>query len=133
MAKYVGKGGTIDFGGNGVGNLNGWSLEVTAAPIEQKSLGDEFQEYSSTTTDSPKEWSGSASCWFDEADTAQAAMDIGVQLTLSLNVRGETTGLPTRTGNIIITGVSESAETDGMIETEFTFLGNGAITLGTHA
>ena len=94
-------------------------------------LGDEYDGFSSTLADHPKEWSGSATALFDEADTAQAAMVIGAQLALILGPRGTTVGFPDRTGNVIVTSVSESADVDGNVEVEFSFQGNGTLTIGT--
>ena len=131
MAKYVGKGGSVDLGANVVGNLRSWSLVETAEPVELKDLGDEYQEYSATDADHPKTWSIEGTAWFDDADTAQASMTPGAQLALILGVRGTTVSFPRRTGNAIITEITESAETNGGLEMSFSAVGNGALVRDT--
>ena len=131
MAKYVGKGGLVSAGVNNIGNLMSWTLVETAAPISQKSLGDEYDSHSTTDADHPKTWNGSATAQFDEADTAQAALTPGASISITFEPRGDTSSFPNRTGTCTVTEVSESAEVDGNIEVEFTFQGNGALTRGT--
>ena len=133
MAKYVGKGGSLTIATNEIGNMRSWSLEETADPIGERVLGDEYESYSATTADVPKDWSGSATAYFDDGDTAQAAMIVGATLAAVFGPRGTTSTFPKRTGNLIITSVGESADTGGMVEVAFDFVGSGALTRGTFA
>ena len=131
MAKYVGKGGVLTLDTDIIGNLNDWELSVDVAPIAQKSLGDQFQEYSATATDHPIEWSMSATVFFDDADAGHVEVVEADTVAVVMRPRGTTTGDPSWEGNCIVTQVTQNADTDGMLEMSFELTGNGALTRTT--
>ena len=127
MAKYIGKGGIVLAGGTAIGNLNGYSVVESVSPIEQKSLADEWMTFSTTATDHPKQWTGSATAHFDDGDAVQESMTSGAELAFLFHPRGTGSTLPERSGNGIISNIEISAEVDGMLEVSFDITGNGAL------
>jgi len=126
MANHLaGPEGVIKIGANTIGECRSWSIEQQADTVEDTVLGDSWK----TNKPSLKSWSGSLSCWWDETDaTGQALLIVGAQVTLNLYPEGATTGDAYYTGSAIITGFTNKGEVGGMVEADFTFTGDGALT-----
>lgn len=127
MTTYVGNDGIVKVSSDSIGELRSWSLEESADTIEDTVMGDTWKSRQS----SHKSFSGSADVYWDPDDTAQTALTIGSEVTLKLYPEGDTSGDVELTGSAIVTGLTTSASHDGMVETSFTFEGNGALTKGT--
>lgn len=122
--------GVIKIGANTIAETRSWSIEQQADIVEDTVLGDTWK----TQKASLKSWSGSLAAWWDETDTTgQGAMIVGAELTLNLYPEGATTGDIYYTGSCIITGFTNKGEVGGMVEADFTFIGNGALTTGAAA
>lgn len=116
--------GVIKIGANTIAEARSWSIEQQADTVEDTVLGDTWK----TNKSSLKSWSGSISCWWDETDTnGQALMIVGAELTLNLYPEGATTGDAYYTGSAIMTGFTNKGEVGGMVEADFSFTGNGAL------
>jgi hypothetical protein len=133
MAKYTGKGGLVRVGGVALGNLQQWSIEVNVDPIPAKTLADQWATFSAAPGDHPMDFRGAARCFYDEDDAAQAAASPGAYIAVDFRPRGTGSGLPTLSGNAIVTGASPSSEVDQYIMVEFTFLGDGILTIAQQA
>ena len=72
MATHTGSEGLIKIANDTLGELRSYSLETTGDTIEDTSMGDSARTYKAGLT----AWSGTASLYFDEADTAQPGNDI---------------------------------------------------------
>lgn len=131
MANHLaGSEGVVKIGANTIAECRSWSIEQQADTVEDTVLGDTWKSHKSSL----KSWSGSIACWWDETDTnGQAAMVVGAELTLNLYPEGATTGDAYYTGSIIVTGFTNKGEVGGMVEADFTFIGNGALTTGVAA
>jgi predicted secreted protein len=78
-----------------------------------------------------KTFTGTASVFFDETDTAQNAVDAGAEITLNIYPEGASSGDTYYTGSAIVTGRTINSSFDGMVEMEISFQGNGALTEST--
>lgn len=128
MSNHLaGTDGVVKIGANTIAETRSWSIEQQADTVEDTVLGDTWKTHKASL----KSWSGSISCWWDETDTnGQALMIVGAELTLNLYPEGATTGDIFYTGSAIITGLTNKGEVGGMIEADFSFQGNGALTTG---
>ena len=90
-------------------------------------MGDSARTYKSGLT----AWSGTASLYFDEADTAQTALTVGSTITIKVAFEGTSSGDKFYEGSAIVTGKSVSASFDGLVESEISFTGTGALSLST--
>ena len=124
MAVHTGSEGTIKIGGNTLGELRSFSLESTAETIEKTKMGDSARSFAVGLIS----FTGTASVFFDETDTAQNALDVGSSLTIELYPEGASSGDTFFTGTVIVTGKSISSSFDGMVEAAFTATGSGGIT-----
>ena len=128
MANHTGSEGTVKIGVAAIAEIRSFSVDMTADTIEDSTMGDSWRTYKSVL----KTWSGSIDCYWDETDaTGQGALTAGTEVTLNLYPEGSTTGDKYYTGTAIVTGITVTQSFDGMVETTFSFQGNGALTLST--
>jgi predicted secreted protein len=127
MATHTGSEGTIKVGANTVGELRSFTLETTAETIEDTSMGDTNRSYKVGL----KSFTGSASLFWDEADTGQTAIVVGTEITLNVYPEGASSGDTYYTGSAIVTGTTIASSFDGMVEAEVSFQGTGALTTTT--
>jgi hypothetical protein len=124
MATHTGSEGTIKIGSDTLGELRSFSLESTAETIEDTSMGDSARTYKVGLT----AFTGTASVFFDETDTAQGNVDSGASITLNVYPEGDTAGDTYYSGSAIVTGRTINSSFDGMVEMEISFTGSGALT-----
>tara|TARA_R110002153_G_scaffold51268_2_gene144155 strand:- start:2621 stop:3007 length:387 start_codon:yes stop_codon:yes gene_type:complete len=124
MATHTGSEGTIKIGSDTLGELRSFSLESTAETIEDTSMGDSARTYKVGLT----AFTGTASVFFDETDTAQGNVDSGASITLNVYPEGDTAGDTYYSGSAIVTGRTINSSFDGMVEMELSFQGSGALT-----
>jgi len=124
MATHTGSEGTIKIGSDTLGELRSFSLESTAETIEDTSMGDSARTYKVGLT----AFTGTASVFFDETDTAQGTVDAGTEITLNVYPEGDTAGDTYYSGSAIVVGRTINSSFDGMVEMEISFTGSGAIT-----
>jgi len=127
MATHTGSEGLIKIGANTLGELRSYSLETTGDTIEDTSMGDSTRTYKTGLTS----WTGTASVYMDEADTAQIALTVGSSVTTVFYFEGASSGDKYYTGTAIVTGKSVSASFDGLVESEISFQGTGTLSLST--
>jgi predicted secreted protein len=127
MATHTGSEGTIKVGADTVGELRSFTLETTAETIEDTSMGDTNRSYKVGL----KSFTGSASLFWDEADTGQTAIVVGTEITLNVYPEGASSGDTYYTGSAIVTGSTIASSFDGMVEAEVSFQGTGALTTTT--
>lgn len=129
MATHTGSEGLIKIGANTLGELRSYSLETTGDTIEDTTMGDSARTYKTGLTS----WTGTASLYMDEADTAQIALIVGSEITVAFYFEGNQTGDKYYTGTAIVTGKSVSGSFDGLVESEISFQGTGTLSLSTAA
>ena len=127
MATHTGSEGTIKIGANTLGELRSFSLETTGDTIETSNMGTTARTYKAGLTS----WSGTASLFWDELDTAQNACTTGSEITIAVYPEGATAGDKYYTGTAIITGKSVSASFDGLVESSISFQGTGTLSFST--
>ena len=127
MATHTGSEGTIKIGSDTLGELRSFSLETTAETIEDTSMGDTSRTYKVGL----KTFTGTASVFFDETDTAQPSLVAGAEITLNVYPEGASSGDTFYSGSAIVTGRTINSSFDGMVEAEISFQGTGALTEST--
>jgi len=129
MATFSGSGGTVLVGSDAIGEIKNYTIDETMDTLEETSMGDTSRTYKASL----KTFSGSCDVMFDDTDTAQQAMTVGSEVTMSFQMEGNTTGDHKLSGTVLITGRSISASFDGLVEASLSFQGTGALTEGTVA
>lgn len=127
MATYAGKDGVVKLGGTAIGEVKNWSVDISVETLESTVMGSDYREKSPSYIS----WSGSVDVYYDDADTVQDAVwssvTSGSELALLLYPRGESAG-ETLGGQVVVTGMTQSAAFDGMVERTISFEGSGAHT-----
>jgi predicted secreted protein len=124
---HTGSEGTIKVGTDTVGELRSYSLETTSDTIETSNMGTTARTYKAGLT----AWSGTASLFWDELDAGQTALAVGTEITIKVYPEGASAGDKYYTGTAIVTAKSVSASFDGLVESEISFQGTGALSLST--
>ena len=139
MANYTGQDGSISVNDVTLGCVTAFSVDHTLNTIETTCMGKAFRSY----TGGMAEWSGSADVYFESTDVATVyalcipSSDTNIggtgQVAFIGYPGGDTVTNPKLTGNIIVTGLSISSETEGLVTASISFQGTGALTLGVQA
>lgn len=128
MANHKGSEGVVHVGTSAIAELRSWEYSESANAIDDTTLSDTWDTKQLGT----KSWSGNASAFLDETDTnGQEALTIGAGVTLKFYAEGTGTTATYKHGSAIVTGVQSSAAINGMVERNFSFTGNGALTQTT--
>ena len=120
---HLGNEGTCKVGSDTLGLLKSWSLTVGAATVDASSIGDAWDAFLAGS----KNWKGQATAMFDATDAGQADLVEGASVTLNLYPIGVTAGNKYFTGTAIVSEVQHSASRNSVIEVQFSFQGNGAL------
>ncbi len=128
MANHHGSEGRVTIGGNAVGEINDFTLTTAAEFAEDTQMSDTAKTYHATAVTS---WQGSMTCFWDEGDTAQNAMDAGSTVTIAVQPEGGTGGDTQFTGSALITEGALASSKGGIVERTFSFVGTGLLTEGT--
>jgi hypothetical protein len=131
MGTHWGNEGLVRVGSNTVAEVTEYEFTQSVTPVDDTAIGDAWKTHIAGS--GIKEWSGSLTCHWDEADTnGQEALVVGASVTLNLHPEGNTSGDKYWTGTASITEVTMTVPMDGStIRRTFNFMGNGALTLST--
>jgi hypothetical protein len=131
MGTHWGNEGLVRVGSNTVAEVTEYEFTQSVTPVDDTAMGDAWKTHIAGS--GIKEWSGSLTCHWDEADTnGQEALVVGASVTLNLHPEGNTSGDKYWTGTASITEVTLTVPMDGStIRRTFNFMGNGALTLST--
>ena len=128
MATLKGNDGTVLVGSSAVAEIRSFSVDETMDTIESTAMGDTYRTFETSL----KSWSGTVDVFFDDTDTSgQGALTVGSEVTVSLQVEGNTTGDHKLSGAAIVTGRSISSSFDGLVEASLSLQGDGPLTEGT--
>jgi len=127
MSTYSGNGGTVKVATNTIAEILSFSIDSSAATIDDTALSDTASSFKAGKTS----WTASIECHFDPTDTnGQNSMVVGNSMSFVFYQRGETTGDPTITGTAIITSTSSSNASDSIISQTYSLQGTGALAYG---
>ena len=129
MATHNASQGLIKVGTDTLGELKSFSFSETAGTIETSNLTSTAKTFAVGQTS----FSGSAEAYWDNDDTAQNALSNGAVVDLHFYPEGATSGDKFRTGTCLISEVSTSLSTEGMVEASFSFTGSGVLAESTVA
>lgn len=128
MATLTGNNGTVLVGSDAIAEIRSFSVDETMDTIESTSMGDTYRTFETSL----KSWSGSVDIFFDDTDTAgQGALTVGSEVTINIQVEGNTTGDHKLSGAAIVTGRTINSSFDGLVEASLSLQGDGALTEGT--
>ena len=127
MATHNSSQGLIKVGSDTLGELKSFNFSETAGTIETSNLTSTAKTFAVGQTS----FSGSAEAYWDNDDAAQTALSNGAIVTMHFYPEGATTGDKFRSGSCIVSEVSTSLSTEGMVEASFSFTGSGVLAEAT--
>tara|TARA_Y100000310_G_scaffold7539_1_gene8241 strand:- start:3968 stop:4354 length:387 start_codon:yes stop_codon:yes gene_type:complete len=125
MAYYNGSGGLVKSGSSTVGQITSFDITQDTETVDVTSLGDASKGFATTI----KSWGGSITVKGDTDDAGQATLINGSTIAITAQFEGGASGRQQLTGNVIINNISSSLEAQGVVETSFSFVGNGDLTI----
>ena len=130
MATHTGSEGTVKVGANAIAEIRSFSVEESAATLDDTTMGDTARTYRTSLTT----FTGTIDVLWDETNTTgQGALTIGAAITLNLYPEGDTAGDTYLAGAAIVTGRTVNSSFDGLVEMSISVQGNGALTQTTVA
>ena len=126
MAVTVGKSGIVKRGTDVIAELGGWSIEESSEPIERTVQGGgAYRTYVPSVTT----WSGSITCYYDQADAAQTAFAVGAHFTAEFYPDDDMAADELWQGGIVVTGVGTEIADDinSLITRSIEFQGSGSL------
>ncbi len=127
MTAHAGKDGIVRAGATPtiVGEVKSWTIDEAADALETSTINAGGNRL---YVGGMQGWSGTLEAFWDEEDAGQAELILGATIDLELEPTGTAIGNYTFEGQAVITGISDSAAFDGLIERNITFQGTGALT-----
>jgi predicted secreted protein len=124
MGAIAGKGGTATWATKAIAEITEWSLEISVDMLEITSLGDNWKEYISGL----REWTGSITCKFNQADTdGQEMMRTALLGGTSAAVTLDVDSTYKFSGTVFLNGGSVNVTTGDAVEMSFNVTGSGAL------
>jgi hypothetical protein len=124
-----GKDGTFRVGATVVGNIDSWSLDLSAGSVEVTSMSTEaitFRNFGQTI----REWSGTASGTLDLADAQQLALAQSASTAAAATAAMRLYTLPASywAGNAYMSKVTINSQVSNKVSVSFNFQGTSGIT-----
>jgi len=126
MARHSGKNGKVKMGTDFVAALTGWDIDEQAETHDTTSMGDTSDNHVVGFSS----WSGSIKM---NADHGSDGQDVraGDELAFEGYSEGDGAGKTYYSGNISVTGLKLQTEVKGTVTREYSFQGNGDLTVAT--
>ena len=119
MPTYTANDGVVLVDTNAVGFVRSWEHNENADEIDTPYMGASAR----VRLPGKPDVSGTVTAWFDDADTAQSALDVADSVDLQIRPRGTGSGLPEiQCSTARILSVNHRGAVDGGIEIEFGYV-----------
>jgi hypothetical protein len=138
MPTFRGQDGSVVIGGTPdvlIGQVTTWTIVEEFGSLETSAMGNVWRTY----RPGMPSWNGTMQAHFDDADVGQSALWLrlvgatpsGVLSAVEFHWenQGETLGDKHLSGDVIITGVTVTAELNNIISANFTFQGSDVLTM----
>ena len=130
MATHAGSEGLVKIGQHAIAEVKSWSLEEVCDTVDSSVIGTEWRKSQATI----KSWSGEIEAFWDEENTdGQGALRLGRTVELRLYPEGDAASKYFFSGAAIVTGISRQASFDGLVESSFSFQGNGVLNFAANS
>lgn len=135
MATFTGAAGVVKLSTNVVGEVIGFTLELTRGTIEDTALTDAAKSF---LPEDQYTWTATVECQWDDGDTSgqealQSALLAGTTVEAHLLPEGTTTGDEDYNGSAYVTSISLPVARNAIITRTIQLQGTGALTAGAAA
>jgi len=138
MPTFRGQDGSVKIGGAGstlIGQVTTWTVVEEFGSLETSAMGNVWRTY----RPGMPSWNGTMQAHFDAADVGQSALwerlvgavpqGVLSDVEFHWENQGETLGDKYLSGDVIITGVTTTAELNNIIQANFTFQGSDVLNM----
>lgn len=138
MPTFRGQDCSVKIGGAGstlIGQVTTWTVVEEFGSLETSAMGNVWRTY----RPGMPSWNGTMQAYFDAADVGQSALwerlvgavpqGVLADVEFHWENQGETLGDKYLSGDVIITGVTTTAEFNGMVSANFTFQGSDTLAM----
>ncbi|MGC0371839.1 MAG: hypothetical protein DGJ47_000540 [Rickettsiaceae bacterium] len=128
MATHAGSEGVVTINNQQMAEVKSWNIEEVSDTVDASVIGTQWRKSLATI----KSWSGSIDAFWDDGDddNAQKLLKIGATIEVKLYPNSLADNPQYFTGHAIVTGISRQGSFDGIVESSFTFQGNGELKSG---
>lgn len=124
MATHAGSEGIVKISDVRIAEVKSWNIDEVCDTVDASIIGTSWRKNMATI----RSWSGSLDAFWDESDAGgQNHLRLGSIVEMKLYAAGEDDGSNYFSGTAIITGISRQASFDGLVESSFSFQGNGEL------
>ena len=127
MPRYKGHEGSVSAGGDVIGEVESFDLEISSAGLAANVLGSDWTDEESGM----KSASGTVNVLRDPANAGQAAMTVGDSVAFLFYPESNSTGLTEIGGNFRIVSRGTSVPAGDLVKDTYSIQNKGAVTLGT--
>jgi hypothetical protein len=128
MATHHGNDGTVRIAASGaIGEIRQWSLTQTAQIADDSAMGDAWR----THLAGKDEASGQITCWWDEDDAQQEALQVGAEVVLRLLPEGNVMDDARFSATARVTEIVLTDAQDGIVERTFNYRVQGTVSEST--
>lgn len=128
MSTHHGKSGVVKIATATVAEVTQFSFKTDVEFADDTVMGDTWK----TQLVGQSSWDGSLACFWDEGDAnGQELLVSGAEVALNLYPEGAANGSKYFYGQALIKEVTITVQKDAVVTREFTFTGQGVLTLGT--
>lgn len=124
MARYKGHQGELSAGGNTVGEVESFDIEIASNELAANVMGSDWTDVEG----GQKSGTGSITVIHDRANAGQAALIVGTKVAVVLYPEGNTTGLTSITGNMMILSKSISSSVGDLVKATYSVRNAGTLT-----
>ena len=129
MARYKGHEGSLEIGGEVVGECESFDIEISVAELDANVMGSAWTDVEAGQGSA----SGSINVLTDPGDAGQIPMVKGATVAAELFPVGNTTGLIAISGNFMVTSVGHSTSVGSLVKTAYSIRNKGTVTVGAVA
>lgn len=124
MGAHAGSEGIVKIAESQIAEVKSWSLEETCDTVDASIIGTQWRKNLATI----KSWSGSIEAFWDESDeNGQGKLTLGNIITVNLYPEGVGENKYIFSGTAIVSSISKQGSFDGLVESSFSFQGNGEL------
>lgn len=124
MARYKGHQGAMTAGGEDVGEIESFEIELTVAELDANVMGTSWTDVESGQSSA----SGTVAVLRDPSDVGQVELVVGTKVACVFYPEGNTTGLTSITGSFMITSRGISVSVGDLVKTTYNIRNAGAVT-----
>lgn len=126
MARYKGHDGSITAGGDAIGEIESFDIEVSTNELMANVMGSDWTDREAGQNSA----TGTIAVLSDPGDTGQSNLTVGASVALVLFSEGNSSGLTEISGNFQINSIGISTSVGDLVKRTYSIANKGTVTIG---